>query len=689
MSKQLDTQQIIATMLAQNQQMLDLLTDSVNSTPSLAPARKPENAPASDDAGARASENAPVHARAHASKNASASKNAPAPASAPASARAPARASKNASASASDDAPAHEGNSKNSSVHSEVAEAGSSNGGKAQTRSVVAQAGSSNFGFQPDLDDEKNETDEPIIAISAPTRVTPDVKFTDEPIIAISAPTRVTPDVKFTDVVGEDRSRIFQVKAFFSTLRARNEIPSKKNDHQVTLETDFNFEVSQETKKQLEYRNLLTSAKELKMTSIAITDKLSKAENDLKELSSVKPSTLSSEQKSQKQLLIEATKKEIKHLTSSLHHTTKKIQLNQDETKKLGCVDMHPDTSAFNVLKSNLTTSSRFPTQRDLFLKFQCVLESLKGSNDKLNQLGKSGPSFTYLSDDGTEYAKKPHALILSKYCVLRVVVSACLEQGLFIIDWNTHRIVFTKTYSSEFPGEQIFHAFMVALWNWLGEKVESFNKKKKVHSMTLEKALSSEDIAISVFAPFLKKVKVPPGSEVERTKKTRKSVKKSAKSNIVDDDAPSNSGEEDGNYSEGEEDEDGNESECGLLSVTSSTNHSGGGAACVRGGGAARHPSKQLAPSSKPHLVVSQPEESLDYYLELYRSSMRTKFDSQSISRPNLGCSSVIPDEAFKAYQAIKDHSRRVVHQSVYDILIEKSIICKADGNTFTITGN
>jgi hypothetical protein len=497
---------------------------------------------------------------------------------------------------------------------------------------------------------------------------------------------RVTSGLKFKDVLGEDRSRSFQVSAFFSSLGGRSAIPSDKNHQYVPPSTDFCFEVSPETSKQAEYGRLLKLAKELRIKSTEITGKLAKAESDLKGLKTVKKSTLSPEQNSKKQRLVNETAEEIELLKKSLEDTRVDTRVNEIQIQKLGIVDMHPDTSNFNQLKSRITTSSSFPHQRDLFSKVECVFDSLEGSNAKLTQLGKTGPPFTYLSIDGTDFATKPHALLLSKYRVTRAVISGCLDKSLFAIDWETHRIIFTKPYSSNFPEDRIFHAFMVALWTWLDEKVKAFNKQKKKGSlMTLETALSSEDNAISVFASFLKKVKVAPGSEVERIKKARKTVKKILKSDANADDEEGNDSEGEGeNSEEGEEGGDSDEESSVASSAKSFVARS---AICrASGGGAVRTP-----PSSKKsaqQLAIQPREEPIHELFKKYQDAMFSHYNSQPVARASLGCNSVIPTEAFEAYQAIKKHSSVLDHLSVPDLLVENGIIIRVrETDTFTIS--
>ncbi len=100
------------------------------------------------------------------------------------------------------------------------------------------------------------------------------------------------------------------------------------------------------------------------------------------------------------------------------------------------------------------------------------------------------------------------------------------------------------------------------------------------------------------------------------------------------------------------------------------------GGSACASG--STRVPSKQSG---------SAKEESIGELLETYRSSMLAFFKSKELSSANLGCKTVIPLEAFTAFQSIKSHPEYQKASKMSEFLVSQNVILLCANGNYTIS--
>jgi len=274
----------------------------------------------------------------------------------------------------------------------------------------------------------------------------------------------------------------------------------------------------------------------------------------------------------------------------------------------------------------------------------------------------------------------------MSKYSIFRAVVIGLGDKSLIQIrDWDKNRVTFRKGITS-FPSDEEFHAFVVAVFKWLKTKLSEYNNANSRDTLRMEGALSCQENAIRVFAPFLRKHTVPAGSEVEakvkKAKANRRNVVESdsdsgsdGSESDADDDADDDDADDADSHADGDADDSESDAESGKGSIQENQREESlktrGHAGQARGGCVAVQPSRTAKPFKQQH------EESIEGLLREYQISMRGQFQKKQVGTNIIGCSSQIPPEAYTAYEKIKRHSDfRSSGLGTIEYLVQKNVI-------------
>ena len=611
--------------------ILELFVASASAlAPALAPAPAP--APASKlNAPARTSENNVPSCD---------EQSAPAPAPAPAPARAPALASKlnapapapaRASALASKlNAPAHTSEKYVPSGSDEQSDL-------PRTPPVVAESGASNaIGFSPDSDDENTENDGAIAKADSAENT-------------------------YSAVVKEGRSKVLEKLLTLASARAPAPARARAPAPAPACVPAFEQFVPKVLKTQVK------SAEERKKVEARIVDAMRRikahgttletAQNELSTAKSLLQrttpnrkvtdlmNTLDQRVRSDSKSIAD-TEKELKDLTASLLPPGDKLS--------------REDANLFENLKSGST-----PKTAELVNAIQMVFDHLLASEESIKSVSnqKKGPSTAtltvYKNDEVLPHGLKECEVIRflqvkSFFQIMNVLrkqhsnftdmfyISYNKDNGRYYVKVQTNLGTEGKLLSPEDNVRWILHFFTAVNHHLSKTRVEQ----------SLEEVLSCNELTSRLL------------SHHPRQRKIRDSFA--------------------GVVVEGEEDDEGEEDKDDSLSFRSSAKSS---VVKSSGGGGALLTSPKQPEQDSKHLVSSQSEKPIKELLQKYRSEMRRKFGRTSVKKTTLGCESQIPPEAFKAYQAIKNHSTRVDGKSVSDFLLENGIIREDDDRgTFTI---